>query len=458
MKRRDFIQWAGIGAGMSLGAGMLGAAAQPAVKKGTVEEPARALPVAGEADVVVCGAGPAGVAAAIAAARKGARTSLIETHGCLGGIWTAGALTWVLDYANKGGLMREIMKELEARDGRALKRDGSGTGAGDTEVMKLVLEEMCAAAKVDIHLHSRVCAALKDGAGRLTHVITESKSGREALGGKVFIDCTGDGDLAARAGCGFDYGAPDSGLMQPCSMIALVTGIKAAEVAEFYRDDDRPADWAQPKDRLRAEMERGGHSPSYAKPSMFRVRDDFFIIMINHEYGVKGTDERDMTRATLRARKELHELVNGLRSLGGIWKNMRLVATAEQLGVRESRRIHGIYTVTEEDLRVGRTHEDAVCKVTFPVDVHSTEAQKTKGIEKARTKAKPYDIPLRALIARDVQGLMMAGRCISGDFIAHASYRVTGNAVAMGEAAGKAAAVAAKTNRLPQAVGFAELG
>jgi hypothetical protein len=98
-----------------------------------------------------------------------------------------------------------------------------------------------------------------------------------------------------------------------------------------------------------------------------------------------------------------------------------------------------------------------VCRVTFGIDVHSTDPQKDKGIEKAGFRAKPYDIPLRALIARDVQGLLMAGRCISGDFIAHSSYRVTGNAVAMGEAAGKLAAVAAKTNRLPQAVHIDEL-
>lgn len=454
MKRRDFFTLAASGATLPLVAPALAA---PVATPGAVAEPARELPVSGAADVVVCGAGPAGVAAAIAAARKGAKTALIETHGCLGGIWTAGALTWILDYANKPGLMSEIFKGLEARGGRAMKRDGHGTGAADTEVMKLLLEELCAKAGVEIQLHTRVCAAIKDGGKRLTHVVTESKSGREAFQGKLFIDCTGDGDLAARAGCGFDYGAPESGVGQPFSLIALVTGIHAAEVAGFYRDDDRPSDWAQPKDRLRAEMERAGHSPSYSKPSMFRVRDDFFIVMINHEYGVKGTDARDVTRATLHARKELHTLVDGLRSLGGVWKNIRLVATAEQIGVRESRRIHGLYTVSAEDLRLGRTHEDAVCKATFGIDVHSTGVKNGKAIEKAGFKAKPYDIPLRALIARDVQGLMMAGRCISGDFIAHSSYRVTGNAVALGEAAGKAAAAAALSGRFPQEVKISEL-
>ena len=113
--------------------------------------------------------------------------------------------------------------------------------------------------------------------------------------------------------------------------------------------------------------------------------------------------------------------------------------------------------MTAEDLREGRTHPDGVCRVTFGIDVHSTDPQKEKGIERTGFRAKPYDIPLRALIARDVQGLLMAGRCISGDFIAHSSYRVTGNAVALGEAAGITAALAAQGNRLPQDVPWGEI-
>jgi hypothetical protein len=457
MQRRTFIQWGG--AGLTLGlAGQGPPAARSAEARGDcVPEPARAVPVAGEADVVVCGAGPAGTAAALAAARQGARTVLLESHGCLGGIWTAGALSWILDHSNKRGLMQELLQALADRDGRTVSPKGVPTNAYDVEVMKLVLEDLCSSAGVQIHLHTRVCAAVCQGDRRLDTVIVESKSGREAFRGKVFVDCTGDGDLAARAGCGFDLGHPETGLTQPMSLMALVTGVSPAEILEFYRDTDG-APWAAPKDRLRAEMERGGHSPSYAKPTLFRVHDDLFALMANHEYGVRGTDERDVTQATLRARRELHQLVNGLRSLGGPWKNLRLVATGAQIGVREGRRIHGLYTVTQEDLREGRTHADAVCKVTFGIDVHATDPQQEKGIEKAGFRSKPYDIPLRALIARDVQGLLMAGRCISGDFLAHSSYRVTGNAVALGEAAGKVAAVAARTQRLPQDVPLSDVG
>ncbi len=126
--------------------------------------------------------------------------------------------------------------------------------------------------------------------------------------------------------------------------------------------------------------------------------------------------------------------------------------------MRDGRRIRGRYVVSKEDVATGARHDDAVTRPTFPVDIHavSAERNKTTPIMKTDTKVKPYDIPLRALIAKDVDGLMMAGRCISGDFIAHSSYRVTGNATAMGEAAGVVAAIAAKSRRLPHEVKWSE--
>jgi hypothetical protein len=454
MKRRSFLSLAGL------------AAASPAMRETTagelaaspkgraIEEPARTTPVAAEADVVVCGGGPAGAAAAIAAARSGAKALLLEAHGCLGGIWTAGLLAYLLDTTNKRGILGEILERIARVESQASGTPVRLATCCDPEIVKIVLERMCAEAKVGIQYHTRVCAAVVDRSkqNRLTHAIAESKSGREAFAGKVFIDCTGDGDLASLAGCRFQFGQPGTGLCQPMSMICLVTGLVPAEIAEYYREDS--GDWAGPKDRLRQQMEKGGHSPSYAKPSLFRVRDDLFLLMANHEYGVKGTSANDVTAATLRARAELHNLMDGLRSLGGVWRNIRIVATAEQIGVREGRRIAGLYEITADDLREGRKHPDAVCQATFAIDVHALDPKKEKGIEKAGFRTKPYDIPLRALIAKDVRGLMMAGRCISGDFLAHSSYRVTGNAAAMGEAAGSVAAAAARAGQLPEEIRF----
>lgn len=413
-------------------------------------ESARDLPVVEHADVVVCGAGPAGVAAAIAAARSGAKTRLLEVHGCLGGVWTAGALTWVIDSGNKGGIMHEITAVLRRHGAHRAKNGGF---AYNTEIMKLVLEEMCLDANVAVQLHTRVVAAARDSANRLGIVITESKSGRQAWAGRIFIDTTGDGDLAAQAGCGFNIGHPQTGEVQPMSLVALVAGIHANDVAQFIGGHDLAA-----KERFVAEIERAGISPSYGLPILFQVRDDLFALIVNHEYGVSALDAAQVTQATMRARGETHTAIDALRALGHPWSDLHVVATGAQIGTREGRRIHGHYTVTEDDLLQGVSHQDAVCRVTFGIDVHSTNREASKTFSQDnRKKTLPYDIPLRALIAKDVDGLLMAGRCISGDFLAHSSYRVTGNAVAMGEAAGVTAALAAKRHGLPQDVPWQEV-
>ncbi len=452
-----------------LGVGGRGAAAEAAKPSGgVVREVARDVPVVESVDVVVCGGGPAGVAAAIAAARAGASVRLIEVHGQLGGIWTTGMLSWVLDADNKGGVMREIIGRLDerARFLGNVRWGGKGGVPYDVEQMKLVLEEVCRGAGVKVRLHTRVVAAARDGA-RLTHCVCESKSGREAFAAKAFIDCTGDGDLAARAGCGFDLGRPAEGVgsegperageMQPMSLMCLVTGIDREATAAFHDRVGQP--WGAPKDALFAEFKRAGVEPSYGKPTIFEIRPDLYAWMINHEYGFSGIDAGQLTEATLRAREELHRNIDALRLLGGIWQNVRIVATAGQIGVREGRRVHGRYRVNIEDAVEAKRHEDAVCRVTFGIDVHSTSKVHGTGIEggQIKSKTKPYDIPLRALIAKDADGLLVAGRCISGDFLAHSSYRVTGNSVAMGEAAGACAALAAAQGRPPHEVPWADV-
>jgi hypothetical protein len=173
--------------------------------------------------------------------------------------------------------------------------------------------------------------------------------------------------------------------------------------------------------------------------------------MTNHEYGVSAFDADAITAATLRARREIHEIVAGLKSIGGPWQDLAVVATAEQIGIREGRRVRGRYTLTAADLAKGLTHKQAVCKATFAIDVHALNDAGNKEINRDFKTGgmKPYDIPYPALVAADVDGLLMAGRCISGDFIAHSSYRVTGNAVPMGEAAGLAAALSIQQQVMP---------
>ncbi|WP_166824442.1 FAD-dependent oxidoreductase [Thalassoroseus pseudoceratinae] len=412
--------------------------------RGVVMESQREVPIAGHTQVMVCGGGPAGIAAALAAARAGADVRLIEVAGCLGGVWTAGLLTKILDTSNKSGIMRELLR-LFAERGSSVARDTQGT-VYDPEVAKLVLEELLVEAGVKILYHTRVVGAIVNDRNKLAAVLTESKSGRQAWLADRFIDCTGDGDLAAQAGCQFDVGVGADCTCQPMSMLALLTGVDPDEIQEYIRESGSAA-----KRRLLKFMEDSGIHPSYRAPTLRHLHSGIYSIMTNHEYGVSAFDNEAVSVATIRARREIHEIVSGMRKLGGAWKDLAVVATAEQIGIREGRRIRGRYHITSEDLAKGMRHKEAVCRATFPIDVHALSTSGNKEIDQDFKKGglKPYDIPYPALVAADVDGLLMAGRCISGDFVAHSSYRVTGNSVAMGEASGLAAARSIEIGVLP---------
>ncbi|TWU18773.1 FAD-dependent oxidoreductase [Allorhodopirellula heiligendammensis] len=417
-----------------------------------LREQPREVPVVGKSDVLVCGGGPAGIAAALAAARAGATVQLIEVAGCLGGVWTAGLLTKILDSENKSGIMAELLRAFSER-GSAIANQTNGT-VYDPEVAKLVLEERCLQAGVKIRLHTRLVGAVTDSHRRVIAVLTESKSGREAWLAERFVDCSGDGDLAAHAGCRFDLGVGEACECQPMSMMALLTGLDADKVRPYIRETASSA-----KSLLLSLMEQHGMSPSYRGPTLRHLHSDIFSIMTNHEYGVSAFDANAISEATIRARREVHDLVSGLRHIGGPWKNISIVATAEQIGVREGRRIRGRYQITADDLAAGLKHEQAVCTAKFPIDVHALNTHGNKEISREFKQGghQPYDIPYPALIAADVDGLLLAGRCISGDFVAHSSYRVTGNSVPMGEAAGRAAAVSIQRLVMPHELRWSEI-
>lgn len=418
-----------------------------AYKTMTVTEPKRELPVVKETDVIVCGGGPAGIGAALSAARSGAKTTLIEVHGCLGGVWTASLLSNIIDHEGKPGIMKEIIDRMDATGAQYTAKKY------DAETMKWVLEQMCREAGVEVRLLTRVTAAYRDKRNLIDYIATESFSGREAWKASVFIDTTGNGELAARAGCGFELGEPGTGRVQPMSLMVILSGLNEAQmVAEGYikgpGKEGSPSETG--KKKLHNDILKAGIDASYTMPTFFAIRPDMVALMVNHQYGVSALDAGAVSQATLDARNEVNRIVNALRSQGGMWANMRIVTTATQIGIREGRRIHGLYTLTKDDLINGATFDDGVCTVKFVVDIHSLVKGEGGGYGSNGVKMKPYQIPLRSLVAKDVDNLMMAGRCISGDFWAHASYRVTGNAVPMGEAAGKVAAKAALTNQLPK--------
>ncbi len=412
----------------------------------SLDEPSRKTPIVKRFDVIVCGGGPAGIAAAISSARSGAKTAIIEMYGCLGGVWTTGLLSNIIDYKDKPGIMKELVHRLEKSDAQYSAK------VYDAELMKWTLDQMCMEAGIEVRLHTKVVAAYKGAGNKLEHVVTEGFSGREAWNAKIFIDTTGNGDLAAHAGCGFDLGHPDTGKVQPASLMAIIAGLNEEELVADGLMGPKGGTTEDSKRKLYSEIKRAGMDGSYSMPTMFAIRPGLIAMMANHQYGMSALDGNQVSNATIEARDELNRMVNGLRSLGGSFAKMRIVTTGAQIGIREARRVHGLYTVSANDLINGARFDDAVCRVTFNVDVHSLEKKAGGGYGSHSVRAKPYDIPLRSLIAKDVNGLMMAGRCISGDFFAHASYRVTGNAVAMGEAAGQVAAKASLENKLPQTI------
>jgi hypothetical protein len=453
LSRRSFLSTAapGIAACASLANASLAHAALPATEKaGAFPEQARELPLTADADVIVCGAGPAGVTAAITAARSGARVRLFEAHGSLGGVWTSSLLGHLLDF-DKKGFTTELVTRLRERDAIVAHDRTRDALNYHPEEMKLLLEELCLSAGVTVQMHTRVAAAYREGR-QLKTIVTESKSGRQAWRAPVFIDTTGDGDLGAQAGCEFEIGERKACPCQPLTMMALLLVKDAKQLNGMAHG------LKGPNRSFLSELRRAGLTPSYGAPILLHLRGNLLAAMLNHEYGIHAADAAAVTTATMRARAELHRLVRGLSRLGGVWEGLQIVATPEQIGIRDGRRIRGRYVVEREDLVTGARHEDAVTRATYIVDVHALSSEQNKKVawSDSGVKTKPYDIPLRALLASDVDGLMMAGRCISGDFIAHASYRVTGNAVAMGEAAGAVAAVAARSKRPPHDVPWSE--
>jgi len=392
----------------------------------------------GSYDVVVCGGGPAGVCAAISAAREGAKTLILERNGELGGFWITGLLTWLADIDSKPGLVKEIVDKMKVfADGRYDLRDKAYFTA-DTERSKVLFEKMCIDAGVEIRLYSLVTDVIKEG-NKIKSVVTDSKSGAEYFDAKVVIDATGDGDVGALAGCSYEIGNAD-GKTQPMSMIVHVSGINNDDIEKLYADNPETGK----NTCIYNEFIRAGVEPSYDRPLLAPVskENNLFSLMVNHEYGASAVSTKDLTEASIHSRTEILENIQALRKLGGIWKNVHIVSSAANIGVREGRRIKGKYHLElKKDLEAGTRHEDGICTVTYNMDIHSYSKDSTNADRKANRKAKPvpYEIPLRALIADEVEGLMMAGRCISGDCFAYGNFRVGGNAARTGEAAGTAA-------------------
>jgi len=400
-------------------------------------EPAREVPVAGRSEVLVVGGGPAGVGAALSAARTGARTALVEHYGFLGGMWTAGLLNPILDHHGKGGIVQEIVDRL-----RAAGKLVEGARANfDTEYTKYMLDRMMAEAGVEVRLYRSAVETICDD-DRVCGIVTESKSGREALLAETVIDCTGDGDVCARAGVPYSKGREADGLMQSVTLFFLLADVR-------YLQQRHGTDIHDMLER--AAREHGlAYDVPYKTPSFFeQPLEGHTIVQLSHMYGCDGTDADDLTRAIVEGRQQVQDGVRVMQYVPGL-AGVELVSTAAQLGVRETRHIEGRYRLQEDDLLSGRRFEDGICVVRFNIDIHAVRpAAGTETIQIEGGKVEPYHIPYRCLLPVNREHLLMAGRCISGSSVAHASYRVTGDCVAMGQAAGTAAALALRQGIAP---------
>lgn len=397
-------------------------------------------PIKGQYDVIVCGGGPTGVCAAVAAGRQGARVLLIERLGCLGGMWTSGLVNPLFDQENKGGMIREIVNRLSEKQAWGGFRNISF----HYEYMKHLLEVMCHEAGVTELYNTTFARALTEG-NRVTGVITEAIGGRAAYLGKVIVDCTADASVAASAGCPWVMG-DENGECQAMTLMFLVANIPDKyNITEGLMMQEVLAE-------AYAKEGRGRHAP-FAYPYIIPIPGTrFATCQLTHMYHKDPTKEADITKAITEGREQMLEVFEVLRAYDPDFAEMDLVYSAPLLGVRESRRIVGEYTVTVEDLIRGAAFPDAIAFSAFNIDIHHANdtAQHT-------VKVPRYEIPYRSLIPQGFEGILVAGRCISGTHEAMASYRVTGDCAQMGEAAGVAAALAARDGVGIREVSYEEL-
>jgi hypothetical protein len=455
-----------------------------------VKEPERKTPLVGDFDVVVIGGGPAGLIAAIAAAREGAKTALIERYGFLGGMATAalvgpfagvrhrygggrliGGIPWEMieRMARSGGAMLETfdyssVEERETategdsttlfavgspgslkQESSPLRRQASrGDVPFDPETMKWISEQMAIESAVTLRYHTLAVGVAAEG-HRISAVITESKSGREAFSARVFIDATGDADIAVFAGAPVKTGRSEDGALQPMSLLFRLGGVDTdalGDISRPYVDDEIRKKAKQLADANRLPVFGG---PWTFWGSTFR-RGEVMVNMVRL-WG-DGTDVRVLTGNEIKARDHIHHFVAFLRKNAAPFRSCFLLDSGPQIGIRETRRIVGDYCLTEEDIRAARRFEDSIALGGHVIDIHSPSGTANQ----IRKKVDPYQIPYRCLLPRVVENLLVAGRPLSATHEAHASLRVMGTGMATGQAAGVAAAMAVQRSSSPRGV------
>ena len=408
-------------------------------------------------DVLVIGGGVAGFAAALRAAREGADVILAEENGYLGGTATAGLVApFMTCYDATGenqiirGIFDELVKELEAIGGAVSPaecrkcdsfsgyklRGHLGTTPIDKEKVKLVMERMCLAAGVTLKYHYLFVGADKNDR-TMTACTFATKNGFYRICAKEFIDCTGDAAVCYSAG-GAVCSSDEEGQLQPVSTFFTIDNVdkEVLDAAVYAAPDEKGRAFMHLIEKVRSEQ---GFPCGTVKVRLYEQPNGIWAVnmcQIDNPFDVNDPDL--ITKAEIEGREQAHEIFAFLKEHIPGLQNARMLATSERVGIRESRRIVGEYTLTHEDLLQSRQFEDAVVQLSNSVDVHTSGAVKYNPFQNTT----PYTIPYRCLVHKDFDNVWSAGKTVSADRMAHGAVRVMPPAIAMGEAAGLAAAIA----------------
>lgn len=420
-------------------------------------------------DVIVVGGGPAGMCAAIAAAREGAGVVLVEQANACGGMATQGLVgPFMTCYDRQAktmiirGLFEEIVERM-VRRGYAIHPSQVHAGTCFTswivlghehvtpfepEGLKLIMDEMIQEAGVKVLYHTCFLRPLMER-DRIAGVLVSSKKGLEVIEGKVVIDCTGDGDVAQRCGVPYEMGDQQLHQVQPATMFFHVSNVDGerleadiqAHLHTFYRKDGvnyRSLHW-----RVAQARANGDWSLQRVSIGIFRMpKPDEWCVNTSRIMNVDSTDNESLTRAEIEGRRQADEILRFLRKYVPGCENARMKATASCIGIRESRHIVGDYWLTGEDLLQGKVPEDTILLSANSVDVHGRFGPVSN--EYVAIQSDYYGVPYRCLLPRGVEQLLVAGRCVSADSTAAGAIRVIPPCMGMGEAAGVAAALAVK--------------
>lgn len=419
-------------------------------------------------DTVVVGGGPAGTVAAIAAARQGAKTLLVEQYGFLGGMLTAGGVGPMMTFhAGETQVVRGIAEEIICRLKEMSLSPGhmddfvgytSSVTPFDPEGLKYVLETMALEAGVQLLYHTVFTGCSVEN-GAIKKITLYTKGGFFDVEGKVFLDCTADADLSAYAGVPTTYGRESDNLAQPMTLNIRVGGVDRDKMIDYVsenRDDMLPT---TPFDRLR-QIPRSGMQGAYSLIEKAKLAGKFdvdrnmvlcfetntpgeLILNMSRIIRKSALNAFDLTDAEVEGRRQARQIVDFMRDNIPGFENCHIISTGPHIGIRESRKIHGIYTLTAEDLLNNLMFEDAVAMGGYPIDIHSPDGSDMK--HRHLRPGSWYSVPYRSLVTKYIANLIVAGRCISATHEACAAVRVTPIAMAIGQAAGTAAAQSVAT-------------